>query len=108
MLNIKKIQEKGEDILLDYKEHMAWMDLLNLNPGAKMSDLAVRQIEGGDAVMQRLWERVAGDGGRIDEQIDKFNGNQASAASLTWSYANILHALKVRENALKLKESVLN
>ncbi len=35
--------------------------------------------------------------GRIDEQIDKFTGAQASAAGLTWSYANILHALHVRE-----------
>merc|ERR1711909_138944 len=33
------------------------------------------------------------DGGRIDEQIDKHSGQQCSAEALTWSYANILHAL---------------
>ena len=37
------------------------------------------------------------DAGRIDEQIDKNTGAQASAQGLTWSYANILHALHVRQ-----------
>jgi hypothetical protein len=33
----------------------------------------------------------------VDEQIDKVQGGQVSAKGLTWSYANILHALHVRE-----------
>ena len=46
--------------------------------------------------MSRLWDNVQDAGGRIDEQIDKNTGAQTSAAGLTWSYANILHALYVR------------
>ena len=52
--------------------------------------------------MYRLWEYVQNDGGRIDEQIDKFTGAQASAQGLTWSYANILHALKARQQVVKM------
>merc|ERR1719244_593708 len=47
--------------------------------------------------MTRLWEHVKRDGGKIDEQIDKNTGLQASAEDLTWSYANILHALHIRK-----------
>jgi GH15 family glucan-1,4-alpha-glucosidase len=47
--------------------------------------------------MTRLWDYVKNDGGRMDEQIDKVTGDQTSASSLTWSYANILHALHVRK-----------
>ncbi len=72
------------------------MDLLNLEDGATELDLAAGQEAAGDAVMTRLWNYVNGDGGRVDEQIDKFTGAQASATSLTWSYANILHAIWVR------------
>ena len=34
---------------------------------------------------------------QVDEQIDKHTGLQASAEHLTWSYANILHALHIRK-----------
>ena len=47
--------------------------------------------------MTRLHNHVASDGGKIDEQIDKHTGKQASAEHLTWSYANILHALHLRK-----------
>merc|ERR1712179_271544 len=59
-------------------------------------DLATAQLAAGDSVMTRLWKYVNSDDGRIDEQIDKNTGAQASAQGLTWSYANILHALKIR------------
>lgn len=51
--------------------------------------------------MNRLYEYVKSDGGKIDEQIDKFTGAQASAEHLTWSYANILHALHIRKGLVK-------
>ena len=51
----------------------------------------------GDSVLSKLWCYVKGDGGRIDEQMDKVSGNQTSAKSLTWSYANILHAMHTRK-----------
>ena len=47
--------------------------------------------------MSRLHNYVKADGGKIDEQIDKHTGLQASAEHLTWSYANILHALHIRK-----------
>jgi len=59
-------------------------------------DLATAQLAAGDSVMSRLWDYVNSDDGRIDEQIDKNTGVQTSAQGLTWSYANILHALKIR------------
>ena len=77
-------------------EHEEWMKLLNLRDGATAEDLAAAQLGAGDSVMTRLWKHVKDDGGRIDEQIDKHNGAQASAQGLTWSYANILHALHIR------------
>ena len=52
-------------------------------------------------------DQVKNDGGRIDEQIDENTGAQISAESLTWSYANILHALFVRKNVVKLQTEVL-
>ena len=64
-------------------------------------DLALAQKSAGDSVMFRLWEHVKDDGGRIDEQIDRNTGVQASAEGLTWSYANILHSLHVREQLIQ-------
>lgn len=54
--------------------------------------------------MYRLWLHVKSDGGHIAEQIDRNNGQQKSAKDLTWSYANILSAMKEREKVqLRLK-----
>ena len=69
--------------------------------------LVSAQISAGDAVMTRLWYCVRDDKGRIDEQIDKVLGFQLSAKSLTWSYANILHALHLRKRIVKLFEKKL-
>ena len=69
-------------------------------------DLAEAASGAGDAVMTRLWKYVKDDGGRIDEQIDKFSGDQTSAAALTWSYANILHALHTRNTLFRKLESL--
>jgi len=52
--------------------------------------------------MSRLYKYVKNDGGHIAEQIGKNSGAQASAKDLTWSYANILSAMKERE---KVKEA---
>ena len=76
-----------------------------LGADASLLDLAQAASSAGDAVMTRLWEYVKNDGGRIDEQIDKHTGAQTSAAALTWSYANILHALHTRNKLVeKLKQ----
>lgn len=56
-------------------------------------------VQAGDAVMNRLYQHVKGDNGHIAEQIDRNSGVQKSANDLTWSYANILSAMKEREKA---------
>ena len=38
---------------------------------------------------------------------NQVTGEQSSAEGLTWSYANILHALKERTNAAKMRKEVL-
>lgn len=52
----------------------------------------------GDSVMQRIYAHVKDSKFHISEQIDKHTGTQVSAENLTWSYANILTALKRRES----------
>jgi len=104
---LKNIEEKGvEDYVLDPEENKEWIKLLDTNKNNNIKsaqDLAMAQTAAGDSVMYRLWEYVKDDGGRIDEQIDKFTGAQASAQALTWSYANIIHSLHIRN---QLKESL--
>lgn len=56
-------------------------------------------VQAGDSVMYRLYKYVKNDGGHIAEQIDRSNGKQKSAGDLTWSFANILSAMKEREKA---------
>ncbi len=64
------------------------------------------QLTAGDSILQQLHSRVGNDDNRVDEQIDKFTGLQTAAESLTWSYANILHSLWTRQNAMALKAQV--
>lgn len=78
-------------------DHKAWMDLLNLKSGSTARDFVSASKNAGDSIMARIYNHVKADGGRIDEQIDKVNGTQISAKTLTWSHANILHALHVRK-----------
>jgi GH15 family glucan-1,4-alpha-glucosidase len=57
-------------------------------------------INAGDSVMYRLYQHVKSDGGHINEQIDRNTGIQRAAHDLTWSFANILSAMKEREKAV--------
>ncbi|CAG0926166.1 unnamed protein product, partial [Notodromas monacha] len=99
---LKKIQQKGNDYVLDPVENKEWLKLLQINTKISALDFAKAQSGAGDAIMNRMWEYVKNDGGRMDEQIDKNTGAQASAESLTWSYANILHAIHTRRQFVKL------
>merc|ERR1719378_1938013 len=99
----RQVQQFGDNQTT--AEHQAWRHTLNLDNTATVLDMAKAALGAGDAVMTRLWEYVKNDGGRIDEQIDKHTGAQTSAAALTWSYANILHALHTRNKLVeKLKQ----
>ena len=92
----KKMETRG-NYQLSTLENAQWMALLNLDAGTTASDLAAAQVSAGDAVLTRLHNHNKADGGKVDEQIDKYTGKQASAENLTWSYANILHALHTRK-----------
>ena len=108
--NYKNIEARGGvDYLLDMnnEDHKAWAKLLDLPAGSRISDLAARQVDAGDATMQRLHDVVQNDNGRLDEQIDKNAGYQRSAQHLTWSYANVLHAIYVRDGTVKLRERIM-
>merc|ERR1712013_252714 len=101
---VKTIKDSGNQALGE--EHNDWRELLYLDSGATLLDLVRAAVGAGDSVMSRLWDHVKDDGGRIDEQIDKYTGAQASAQALTWSYANILHALHTRKNVVRDMESI--
>eukprot|EP01061_Rhynchopus_euleeides_P003616 TRINITY_DN128_c0_g2_i1.p1 TRINITY_DN128_c0_g2~~TRINITY_DN128_c0_g2_i1.p1 ORF type:complete len:505 (+),score=209.55 TRINITY_DN128_c0_g2_i1:49-1515(+) len=89
------VKTKGGSFALgtDFQE---WGQLLHLSPDATSDDFMAAAKGAGDSVMSRIWAHVKNDGGMITEQIDKNSGAQVSAKYLTWSYANILHALHVR------------
>lgn len=76
----------------------AWGKLFGLNEDKSAQDLVSMNLAAGDSVMSKIWKYVKSDDGRVDEQMDRDNGNQKSAKGLTWSYANILHAMYIRKS----------
>ena len=104
--NFDSVLERGVDPVLDTHEHAAWFELLQLPEGAKVSEMAWRQLTAGDSVMNNLYQKIRVDLPRVDEQIDRDTGTQRSAESLTWSYANVLHALHERGKASKKAEKM--
>lgn len=84
------------DFFLSEADHGEWKELLQLGEGSTASDFVAQSKNAGDSVMFRLYSHVKDDGGRIDEQIDRETGVQKSAKTLTWSHANVLHALHIR------------
>ena len=81
-------------------------DPFRLNEGSSLFDLASRQMEAGDATMTRLYSYINGDGMHLHQQIDKITGEQKFVADHTWTYANVLHALLVRDSAFAIKNEV--
>lgn len=84
---------------LNSADESAWGDLLKVKKGSSVSEYVKSALQAGDAVMYRLYSHVKSDGGHIAEQISKTSGKQVSANDLTWSYANILSAMRQREKA---------
>jgi glucoamylase len=72
---------------------------LAIKEGSTISDQVKVMIQAGDAVLYRIYQHVKSDNGHIFEQMDRISGIQKSAHDLTWSYANILSAMKEREKA---------
>jgi len=88
------------------EEQAAWADVFGISHNSTQAELAKRSLSAGNAVMTRLWMHVKDDGGRVDEQIDKNTGAQVSAQALTWSYANVLHALHTQKRVAKMVEDL--
>ena len=88
------------NFVLTAESREEWSKLLRIDNDSSEAEFGAAAASAGDAVMFRLWQHVKNDGGRIDEQIGKVSGLQTSAKGLTWSYANILLALKHRNGKL--------
>lgn len=84
----------------------AWTELLSLHENASTEDFIEAATSAGDSVMYRLFQHVKSDGGHISEQIGRNSGAQASAKDLTWSFANVLSAMKTRAKAVSAMERV--
>jgi glucoamylase len=77
-----------------------WETALNLAAGS-LADMSKAQVAeqfaiAGDSVMLRLREHVDSDGWHLFEQMDRGSGQQMSAENLTWSYAEVLNAMRAR------------
>ena len=96
---------QGASVLLESNgfakeaDRKAWFELLKLPETASLREQVKSAIEAGDSVMYRLYSHVKSDGGHIAEQMDRSTGTQRSAKDLTWSFANILSAMKERAKA---------
>lgn len=62
-------------------------------------------LSAGDAVMQRIYNYAKPMEFHLSEQIDKNTGKELSARDLTWSYSNVLCALKIRGGITKYTEN---
>ena len=102
---------QGASVLLESNgfakeaDRKAWFELLKLPETASLREQVKSAIEAGDSVMYRLYNLVKNDGGHIAEQLDRSTGTQKSAKDLTWSFANILSAMKERAKAANKLEN---
>jgi len=85
----------------------SWGQLLDVQQGMSASALAATLLSAGDSILDKVYQSVKNDNYRLDEQLDRDSGNQKSAQSLTWSYANVLRALKIRNSINNSLLSVL-
>ncbi|CAM6000181.1 unnamed protein product [Sphagnum balticum] len=90
------MESKG---FLKEEDKEAWFNLLKIPQSASLEDQVRASISAGDSVLYRLYQHVKNDGGHIDEQIGRNSGTQTSAKDLTWSFANVMSAMKEREKA---------
>ena len=78
----------------------AWQNSL----GQEFSGKATAFVAAGDAVLARLSHhiQVASNADlHVYEQIDRATGAQYNAKDLTWSYAELLSALELRQSVLE-------
>jgi len=79
-----------------------WRGMLTLSENTTVAEFVGASVAAGDACLYRLYTHLQTYSGNYSvwEQIDKQYGTQKSAYNLTWSYANILRALYVRNTVL--------
>eukprot|EP01006_Ploeotia_vitrea_P032266 TRINITY_DN64532_c0_g1_i2.p1 TRINITY_DN64532_c0_g1~~TRINITY_DN64532_c0_g1_i2.p1 ORF type:complete len:516 (-),score=19.61 TRINITY_DN64532_c0_g1_i2:46-1593(-) len=90
------IKENG---LPDSNALNVWKDVFQMSSTSKIN--ADTFLNAGDSVMQRIRYHVIADEYHLAEQIDRNTGVQMSAEDLTWSYSEVLNAMKSRELATK-------
>lgn len=90
------------------EEIEAWSGAIGQNLKNKFTFLGNKELtianeltHAGDAVLQRIYHHVSSDECHLNEQIDRNSGSQTAAKDLTWSYSNVLIALKMRKEAKK-------
>eukprot|EP01127_Copromyxa_protea_P012578 TRINITY_DN3302_c0_g1_i1.p1 TRINITY_DN3302_c0_g1~~TRINITY_DN3302_c0_g1_i1.p1 ORF type:complete len:503 (+),score=114.35 TRINITY_DN3302_c0_g1_i1:19-1527(+) len=96
---------RGASVTLDTqvvpepKAYAVWQSILNIPASKTLTHLefARAMASAGDSVLNRIAYHVAGDNFHLAEQIDKDSGFQKSATDLTWSYANVLKAMHIRQ-----------
>jgi glucoamylase len=81
--------------LMDSDTKYVWTRALNLSELPE--DLVGLFKMQGDGILNRIKTYIEPYDFHMYEQIDKNNGKQISAYDLTWSYAEVLNALKWRE-----------
>lgn len=84
----------------------AWEAAFNA-PTGSLSPMSQAQLAGvfaaqGDGVLLRLRYHVLADGFNLYDQIDQHTGVQTNAIDFTWSYAEVLTAMKWRTEYLAL------
>jgi glucoamylase len=73
-----------------------WLNAFNINNFP--SDLPSFFKSQGDGILNRIKHYIKSYNFHMYEQIDKNNGQQISAYDLTWSYAEVLNAIKWRDS----------
>lgn len=91
----QQIMKKGE---VESADISSWGQLVDIHQGQSVSSVVATLLSAGDSIMDKIYQSVKNDGYRLDEQISRDTGSQKSAQSLTWSYANVLRALRVRNS----------
>eukprot|EP01126_Amoeba_proteus_P011163 TRINITY_DN1446_c0_g2_i1.p1 TRINITY_DN1446_c0_g2~~TRINITY_DN1446_c0_g2_i1.p1 ORF type:complete len:381 (-),score=57.13 TRINITY_DN1446_c0_g2_i1:170-1312(-) len=93
------------------KAYSVWQTILNIpsEVAASLSHVKFAQLlaSAGDSVLYRLRVHVVGSGFHLSEQLDRNTGVESSATDLTWSYANVLKAIKSKTSYQAMLEKHL-
>mmetsp|Transcript_77970 Transcript_77970/g.252946 ORF Transcript_77970/g.252946 Transcript_77970/m.252946 type:complete len:1172 (-) Transcript_77970:347-3862(-) len=96
-------QEISRGAAMGEAQHSAWRRALQ---SKSFRGTAPEFIAAGDSVLARLRHHVTSfDDWHLYEQINRYTGEQYNAKDLTWSYAEVLSALKAREDAVALSKA---